>query len=172
MTAPTYFTLTGSWVPDTNKGYISGTASIQMLVGSGDVLPTSLGGVIVPHLIPAKIVNGVLCDQTGRPGVSLVANTSDLNLSTSLFYTVVFSLTYHPVSGLAQSLKVNPITFTAPTSSTTVDLGSVTPAAGVEAAQISPSVFGAQLISAPNAAAALNTLGAVGVPAAGLVKST
>lgn len=181
MTAPTYFTLTGSWVPDTNKGYISGTASIQMLVGSGDVLPTSLGGVIVPHLIPAKIANGVLCDQTGRPGVSLVANTVDLNLSTALYYTVVFSLTYHPVSGLAQSIKVNPVTFTAPTSATTIDLGSVTPAAGVEAGQVvsvgsanitDATTVGRALIVATDASTARTVIGAAGVPAAGMVKST
>lgn len=161
MTALTYFTLTGTYLPDSSLGSVSGTASIAMLVNDGDVLAApTLPGIVVPTVIPAKIIDGTLCDESGNPGVQLVANTAVLNLTGNLYYTVTFDLKYHPHGAPPESVDITPVTFEAPTSAVTIDLSTVTPAAGFVASQV--SAIGLELLTAANAVAARADLGAGG----------
>lgn len=155
----TYFTLTGTWLPDTNIGSLSGSASIQMVTAAGDVLPvSSIDGIVVPSAVPAQIINGVLCNDAGTAGVELAANTAALGLTTSLYYTVTPTLYYNPGTGPAESVPVSPVTFEAPTSSVTLDLSTVADAAGVAAAQVVATTLGLELLTAASPSAVQSAL--------------
>jgi hypothetical protein len=175
LTSLTYFTVTADWVPASSVGSLSGIVTFQMLVTEGDglVAPTlTTPGIVVPITTQGRITNGVLYGLDGNPGVSLLANTSVLNLSSTLYYSVSFAdvvYTYPTSSAATQTINLSPFTFAALTSAATVDLSDVAPAAGALAAQIlsitsaeiaDATTLGRQLLTAPNAAAARLDLGA------------
>lgn len=171
MTALTYFTLTGTYLPDTSLGSMSGGVTITMLVSDGSALAVpTIPGVVVPTSIPARIMAGQLCDESGNPGVALVANTAALNLSGALFYSVSFNLNYQPTSNARPvPATINPVTFEAPTTAATVDLSSVTPAAGIDAVQVvtvvsgditDATAIGRELLTASDASGVRSDIGA------------
>lgn len=172
MSELTYFALTGNWIPDVPDGSLSGQVTVRMLIADGSVFaaPTlDVPGVVVPTVVAAQIINGVLCDAAGNPGVQLLSNTAVLNLSTALYYTATIEMTYHPPSGISSSVDVLPITFRAPADSTPINLTLVTPAPGVTAAQVvsvtsaqitDATAVGKELLTAASAAAVRTAVGA------------
>jgi hypothetical protein len=146
MAALTYFTVSGTFFAalkdsvydvDTNPELtpMSGSVTFTPLIDHGDSLPA-------PTLTPpanlwlgpvkAAIKSGVITIN-GVAGVKLVANTAVLGLSGDLFYRVEF-----PEGLVGGGTKFFPdsFVFTAPTSTSTIDLVNVTPVPGQPAVGI------------------------------------
>lgn len=168
MTAPTFFTVTADYLPSTDKGTIWGTLEFTMLIASGDTLAIpSLDTIIVPVVTQASLSKGVLVDTTGNPGVELLANAAAVGLSGALYYQVTFNQVWYQAPGEAPvEMPLNTFTFQAPTTGTTVDLSTVTPAAGVVAAQIyATTIPGPGLVKSTGSALATAVSGTDYAPA-------
>lgn len=149
MSALTYFTCAADYAAALADGIdgdvdpditpVTATVMFTPLIESGGVFkavtytPRPTG--FVPVKVPAKIgTDGRLAARVGQADVRLVAETSVLGLASGshLYYKVEFS--DEKVAGVRTS--IGDFTFQAPTSDTTVNLISVTPAAGSQAVGI------------------------------------
>jgi len=133
----TYFTVTGNYLSVAGQEVwdvsaspqqhpMSGTVTFTPIFKKGDAAKTD-AAVVVLQPVAAVIKNGVLY-RNGSAGCKLVANTG-LNLQ-QLYYHVSF---FDVRAFDGDSVILSPFDFAAPTSATTLDLATLTPAAGTPA---------------------------------------
>lgn len=167
MTVLERFEVDGTWEPSSPDGVINGVVSFTMLVENNGVLvaPTlDIPAVVVPTVTHSAIDNNVLNT------VELLANTAALNIEGTLYYRADFSDVYYNEPGEQPvELTIASVEFAASPDTTPINLVGVTPAAGPAAVQNqTPTVIaanitdattlGRQLVTAPNATAALTDL--------------
>jgi hypothetical protein len=130
-------------------------------VATGETPPVG----IVPAETPFKIINGVLCDASGSPGVRLKCDQAALGLSTTLQYEASF----HNVDVAGKPSSIAGFTFNAQPTDTPLNLLTVTPVASVVAValggllstQITDATpFGRSLLTAADATTIRNLIDA------------
>jgi hypothetical protein len=108
-------------------------------VATGETPPVG----IVPAETPFKIINGVLCDASGSPGVRLKCDQAALGLSTTLQYEASF----HNVDVSGKPSSIAGFTFNAQPTDTPLNLLTVTPVAAAAAVAAGGGVAAAGLLS-------------------------
>lgn len=139
--AVTFFDVTGNYSAFAQGLILRGTVLFTPVFHRGDVAPAPgltppTGFVPVP--VQAQIVNGLVQAEDGTT-VQLQAATSDLNLTSPLYYAVTFTnmtaTTPHPtlvgITKGSQPFEISSFAFVAPTDATPIDLITITPAPGV-----------------------------------------
>lgn len=128
--ALTHFTVVGQYVAFSGKEFWDTATEAKPMSGTIIFTPLVTGSIrtgtsnLVLQPVQAVIKDGQIT-RNGAVGCLLAANTADLNLDGDLYYRVSF---FHLRTAEGSAVTLKEFNFTAPTTATTVNLTTVTPA--------------------------------------------